>query len=923
MRHRQIISPRGLPFALVALVCALCASVFAQTTNQVERKVTDPLTDTPNVNPLANEPPAAPRRKTPQTAPVSTEELDVRADRQSSTGKAGARIEVSEGNVDIRTGIYRLQADKVTLYEDKTLIVAEGSVVFDQGQQRITGSRAEWNYKTKLGFFVDSTGYTNQTQDGTILYFTADRVEKVAYNKILILNGVITACEDAVPKWSFKAKRAVITTGDRVRLTKPTLDVKGIPVFYLPYASISIEERDRQSGFLSPTFGGSGAKGFRLSNAYYQTLGRSADVTFRNDIYTARGLGFGAAFRTRANSRSYLNFGFYTVRDRIFGPKADAVHPNQGGSNVYVEGVQYFRNGFVAAADVSITSNLAYRQVFSDTIQQVIAPQERSQVFVNRDFGDYSFNVLARNEVTTVPNARIRIRNLPSFSFDKRPSPIKELFDKLPIYFSFESSLEGVSRKETVDDINAFRTNSGLSANAVPIITPSIVQRLDFHPSFAIPLTLGGWSLTASGGARTTFYSNSLDPLTRIVLGRDITRTYGEFEFDVRPPALAKNYYDDAGDFRFRHVIEPYATYRKIGGIDEYQRTILFDYVDAVADTSEIEYGVTNRFFTRRSTENVSGKPPDAKRKPKVAFATNAAPSKKKDEEKKDESAEAKPAEKKPSEVSSEAKPPSDIKTQVDAKPQSEAQNAPSTQIVSTNQTNAQNGASNSSQANPLRSQPYEILSVTVRGKYFFDPTFGGALIPGERNQFYPINTFSGFTYGGAPRRFSPININSRLRLRSDVFYDTRLDIDTQTGALRDIATSFGISRRLFQVFNTFYYTRALNLAPSLQQYADARGKEAGTLQGSQLSPSVFIGNRSKGLFAGAAFFFDFQNRLNKPSPLVSSTITVGYAFDCCAVVIQDYSFNVGLRRENRILFSFRLNGIGTFGTEHFGQNFR
>ena len=71
---------------------------------------------------------------------------------------------------------------------------------------------------------------------------------------------------------------------------------------------------------------------------------------------------------------------------------------------------------------------------------------------------------------------------------------------------------------------------------------------------------------------------------------------------DLRPPALAKNFYDGGGNLRFRHVVEPYLTYRKIGGVSEFDRVIRFDEVDAVADTDEIEYGVTNRFFLRRST---------------------------------------------------------------------------------------------------------------------------------------------------------------------------------------------------------------------------------------------------------------------------------------------------------------------------------
>jgi hypothetical protein len=56
---------------------------------------------------------------------------------------------------------------------------------------------------------------------------------------------------------------------------------------------------------------------------------------------------------------------------------------------------------------------------------------------------------------------------------------------------------------------------------------------------------------------------------------------------------------------------------------------------------------------------------------------------------------------------------------------------------------------------------------------------------------------------------------------------------------------------------------------------------------------------------------------------LISSTVTVGYSWDCCAVTAQNYTYNVGVRQENRVVFSFRLNGIGTFGTEQIGQNFR
>ncbi len=829
-----------VPLVILILLLA-CQFAFAQQTNPVDRKVSNPITDTPNVNPLNTDQPV---QRRPQqrggVQGVATDELKVESSKQSASGPENARIFLYEGNVDARIGTYRVQADKITVYDAENRLVAEGSVVFDQAdQQRITGSRAEWNYRTKTGYFVDSTGYTNQTQDGTRVYFTADRVERISLDTIVATNVQITACDEDVPKWSFHASKATIKTGDRVRVYSPKLRLKNVPVFYLPYASVSIKPRDRASGFLTPTFGGSGAKGARLSTAYYQTLGRSADFTFRSDIYTQRGLGFGGDLRTRANSRSYLNAGFYTVKDRIFGPEASAANPDQGGSSFYVDGVHYFKNGFTAAADVNITSNLAFRQVFSDNIQQAISPEETSQVFVNKDHDEYSFNFLARTQVTSLTNARVRIRQLPSISIDKRPT-ILSFLKNLPVYYSFTGAAEGVSRKETVEDPIQF-LNEVLGD---PIITPSIVQRLDFNPRFELPLSFAGWSVTASGNGRVTFYSNSLDPTTRDVLSRNITRSYGEFELDVRPPALAKDFHRQGGSFFFRHVIEPYLVYRRLAGINNFNRIILFDYTDAIADTNEIEFGIANRFFTRRSTENVSDAAVAASRR----------------------------------------------------------EDRPS-----------------------LSSQPYEALTITLRGKYFFDPFFGGALRLNRRNQFYPINTLSGFVYGGVPRRFSPVNVDARYRPRRDLFVDLRTDLDTHGGGVRSMSTTFGLSRPLVQIFQSFYYTRAIELVPSLARFQDARGLglEAGTLRGSQWSPSVFLGNYERGLFGGASFFFDFQKRPGRgDSSLINSTVTLGHAWDCCAVTAQFSSWNVGLRKENRMVFSFRLNGIGSFGTEQIGQRF-
>ena len=855
MRLRDLTIP-------VLTAALLTPAIFAQQTNPVDRQVSNPITDTPNINPVSAEQSIAPPKlkKKPSFEPEGgDDEVVVYSGKETVEGAKGKRIVHHEGNVDVHYGIYRLQADQVTIYEAENKIVATGSVIFDQGDdQRITGASAVWNYRTKLGTFEDATGFTNQTNDGTVIYFSAERVERVGPNELVVTKGQFTACEDAVPKWSFTADRARIRTNDKIRLKNAKFRVKNIPIAIIPFASIPIKQKDRSSGFLIPTVGYSGSKGLRLSTAYYKTLGDSADVTFRGDLYSSRGLGYGADVRTRANSRSFLNFGFFAVKDRIFGPKADATHPDQGGSSFYVDGVHYFPNGFTAAVDVRQTSSLAFRQEFSDGIQQIISPIENSQFSVNKSWGAYTLDLLARSQTISIPNVREKTRNLPSFSFQKRPTRLSFLDG---VYFSFKAAAEGVSRREEVDDVTLYKETTG---GGLPIVTPAEVQRFDLYPEVTVPFNTKYFNFTASGAVRFTYYSNSLDPTRQVVSG-DVIRKYGEFTFDIRPVAFARNYYGKDNVFKFRHVIEPYLTYRLVTGVNNFNKIIRFDYVDTATNTNEIEFGLINRFYTRRYGEAVT--PEAQKQLRKTSTGIKAYPS---------------------------------------------------------YTTEDKDSATDTTKSGSLSVQPYEVFSIAIRGKYFFDKTFGGALIAGQRNQIEPMTALSFYTFGGVPRRWSPLNIDATYRPQRTIFVNARLDYGLQGDGLRDVSASVGYDSPLIKVFQTFYYTRAVTLIPSLAQFANTDGKEPGTLRGSQWSPSFFVGNRNHGPYGGASFFFDFENRrIQKTTPMISSLFTIGYAYDCCSLALQYYTFNVGVRRENKFVLSFRLNGIGTFGTEQYGQGIR
>ncbi len=794
---------------LLSLVMS-SGSGLAQQPTSTERKVQNPIGVAedearslrqilpPNVNIV-----------TQSGANRQSENLDLRSDRSEGQGD----VLIYYGSVEAHYSDITIFADRLTVNFATSDVVAEGEVYFEQQGQALVGDRIELNLKTKRGTIFTASGFTDRTPDGTRIVIDAARADKTGDDTFRLEHASITACQERVPKWSFTSKRARIRVNDRATVYNAIFRVKNVPILFLPYASVPITKRDRASGFLLPSSGSSSIKGRTFHVGYFQTLGRSADILLRTDVYTKRGIGAGFDFRARPDENSRIALGSFLVFDRLLGPKNDESGqplPDQGGSSFYVDAVQYFKNGFVAVADVNITSNFDFRQVFAENLLQAVSPEERSLVYVNRNWRSFSFNGSFGERSAFIANTTVKTRALPSLELTQRSTRFSEVF---PVYFSFDGALDGVRRTESTGFTDDFSFK-----------TPSIVQRLDFAPRVTIPLkAVGGLTVTPSIGIRSTFYSDSLDPAGRQVTGQNLWRNYADFNVDLRPPALAKIFRHGDGSPWFKHIIEPYAAYRRIAGIDEFDRTLRIDERDLIAETNELEYGITNRFFVRRAGPD--GETPQA----------------------------------------------------------------------------------------------HEVLEVTLAQKYFFDPSFGGALEEGVRNQFFPINSMSGFSFGGTRRNVSPLNLKARYRPNQSVFADVRMNYDTKFNQLRDLIFGGGIARGIFSVSQSWYYTRRIVL--------DDLRNDPSSLPGNQLDVSAFGGSPGRGPYGGLTVVYDLRDRtiegLERDRRLINLTATAGWAWDCCSLQVQNIIFNVGVRNENRILFAFTLKGIGTFGTDNIGQRRR
>ena len=99
----------------------------------------------------------------------------------------------------------------------------------------------------------------------------------------------------------------------RLRRSRATrvLRVKGVPVMYLPVIYYPIQDDDRATGFLLPTYGTSTLRGQAISNAFFWAIDRSQDATFVHDWFTQTGQGMGGEYRYVASDQSQGNLRLY------------------------------------------------------------------------------------------------------------------------------------------------------------------------------------------------------------------------------------------------------------------------------------------------------------------------------------------------------------------------------------------------------------------------------------------------------------------------------------------------------------------------------------------------------------------------------------------------------------------------------------
>ena len=732
--------------------------------------------------------------------------VSLEAQRQTKQGD----VSIADGDVDIHYGEVRLRADHVEYNNKTSESIARGHVIYDYENEHLEASEAHYNVSTGHGLFRDVRGTVKieRRPNPTLLlsqnplYFEAREAERFPGDVYLVRHTWITICRPDKPSWQFFAAHARIRLNKQAALVNAHFRLFRVPLVYLPYASAPAGNKIRQTGFLLPIIGESNSKGFVFGDALYWAPKPWLDTTLGGELLSRRGTGQRAEFRAKPFENTSIRYNYFGVIDRgisVESPTGGTFVDKQGGHQQQLEVQSLLGHGWRFVTDYNQLSSLTFRLAFADTFGDAINSEVRSSVFLTNNFRGFSLNVALLNDKTflslptvTTPPTSVNLRSLPEARFG---SVEQAPWQKLPFYFSFESSVGAVHRDDAQID------------------TAQYVSRAEFAPRVTLPIHFGPWlGITASAAFRTTHYDDSLNPAGQVV-DKGIERNTGEFAIELRPPTLER-FFDrtslkrDKTRHRYKHTIEPAITYRYVTGVNNFADFIRFDSDSTLTDTNEVEYGVTQRLFLKEGDD-----------------------------------------------------------------------------------------------------QPRELASWSVVQKHFFDPTFGGALVPCNitltagtpgacvRSVFQALDSITPFAFALGPVNSSPVVSDFKITPGGRYDAEQIVEYDPQLSKITTLGTLIKV-----KPYREFFATIAefrLQANPILQPLSN------------QLRALIGYGSETrKGFNFTTGVGYDFVNKT-----LQNQIVQFSYNGSCCGLAVEYRRINLGqVRTENQFRVSFIIANIGTFG---------
>ena len=277
-------------------------------------------------------------------------------------------VVIFEGRVQAWYGSSYFEAERLTFYPEDHYVVAEGKVLLKEGGDILRASRMEFNTETKEGVLYEAKIFLKRRH----FHITGDKIEKLGEMRYRVHRATLTSCDQRVPPWKFTCRRLDVEVEGYAKGWWPGFMVKDIPVLYLPWAIFPVK-KERQTGFLIPSFSVSDKYGPILTVPFYWAIAKNQDATFYLTRYgDARGRGFkgGVEYRYALSSRAQGDFRLFYLYDEVEDRNRWAFFSNQRYS---------FPKGYGLMADVNLVSDEDYPSDFSEDLEREALIEARSK----------------------------------------------------------------------------------------------------------------------------------------------------------------------------------------------------------------------------------------------------------------------------------------------------------------------------------------------------------------------------------------------------------------------------------------------------------------------------------------------------------------------------------------------------------------
>ena len=752
------------------------------------------------------------------------------------------------GDAEIHYGTYVLRADEITYNSDSGEATATGHFTVDGGpnDDHIRASHGTYNITAETGRFYDVHATTGFRYKGSRLVLTSSapfafsgkEVAKPSSDHYLVYDGTITTCELPHPKWQFEARKVTVDVGGNAQIYHSSFWIGRIPIFYFPYATHPVAHEARQTGFLIPTGGRSSTNGYEIGEAFYWAINRSMDATMGAQYFSKRGWSQRGEFRARPTDDSYVDLAVFSVLDRGTGEGAGVPPLKEGGQEARLRAEGHFY-GFRAVSDIDYLSSFLFRLAFNDVFTQAINSEVKSDIFLSKSINGFSFSGVAERyqnffqTSTTGPPVFSAIQILHTPGFDA--SSVDRQIRHWPLFWNFDASATGLSRSEL-----GFHTD--------------LLGRFDLSPEISMPLIYGGWSVRPALRLHETYYSERF--VNNAAVNDPTNRQAVEATVEVRPPVLEKIFDKEFLGRKWKHVIEPRATYRVVKGVNDFANVLHFDDRDILSNTNEVEYGFVTRLYAKRQKSSIQ-----ECESPMTGLAVGAA---------------------------------------------AQEQIVPWQRISNLDNAPCAPGP-----------EAKEVARLELAQKVFIDPNFGGALISGQRNVFTTTEDLTGIAFVTQSRYLSPLV--SRLRVATSSRTDTEwdLDYDFQLGRINASTLLINYNLGPFTVGGGDAFLQIPQQSPnsSGQNLGVCSPLSSSTPQTTckfqQFRVALGYGGLARhGFSAATSFGIDAELK-----QLQFATAQTTYNWDCCGVTLEYRRYAIAnLRNENLFRFTFSLANIGSFG---------